>query len=106
MKRYALVFVHVGFAFVVLAGACSNPVKSKLKGNWRSKDGVTKLNITDKEFTLDDGEAIAEDYFIKGDTIFTSFQGNQPYTKFIIEKMDEKYLKLMGPDSLATEYSR
>jgi hypothetical protein len=106
MKKYALIFVHVAGAFVLLAGACSNPVKSKLKGNWRSNDGVTKLNITDKEFTLDDGEAIAEDYFIKGDTIFTSFQGNQPYTSFVVQKLDDHYLKLMGPDSVAMEYTK
>ncbi len=106
MKRYALIFVHVAGAFLLLAGACSNPVKSKLKGNWHSKDGGTKLNITDKEFMMDDGEAIPEDYFIKGDTIFTSFEGNQPYTKFVVQKLDEKYLKLMGPDSVAMEYTR
>ena len=106
MKRYALTSVHVAFAFLLLAGACSNPVKSKLKGNWHSNDGVTKLVITEKQFTMDDGEAIAEDYFIKGDTIFTSFEGNQPYTTFIIQRLDEHYLKLMGPDSVATEYKR
>ena len=106
MKRYALLSVHIGCAFLLFAGACSNSVKSQLKGNWRSRDGVTKLNITDKEFLLDDGEAIPEDYFIKGDTIFTSFEGNQPYTKFIVQKLDENHLKLMGPDSVATEFTR
>jgi len=106
MKRYALPFVHVACAILLLAGACSNPVKSKIKGNWRSKDGVTKLNITDKEFMMDDGEAIPEDYFVKGDTIFTSFQGNQPYTSFVVQKLDEHYLKIMGPDSVAMEYTR
>ncbi len=55
---------------------------------------------------MDDGEAIAEDYFVKGDTVFTSFQGNQPYTAFVVQKLDEHYLKLMGPDSVAVEYSR
>jgi len=96
----------VACAFLLLSGACSNPVKSKLKGNWRSKDGVTKLNITEKEFMMDDGEAIPEDYFIKGDTIFTSFQGNQPYTSFVVQKLDDHYLKIMGPDSVAMEYTR
>jgi hypothetical protein len=106
MKKYALIFVHVACAFVLLFVACSNPVKDKLKGSWRSKDGATKLNITEKAFTMDDGEAIAEDYIVKGDTISTSFQGNQPYTNFIIQKVDEHNLKLMGPDSVAVEYSR
>lgn len=106
MKKYALIFVHVTCAFVLITGACSDRPKSKLLGNWRSKDGATKLNITKKGFTMDDGEAIAEDYFIKGDTIFTSFKGNQPYTSFVIQKLDEHYLQLMGPDSVAVEYNR
>jgi len=106
MKKKALITGFVAIAFVLLAVACSNPVKSKLKGNWHSNDGVTKLIITDKQFTMDDGEAIPEDYFIKGDTIFTSFQGNQPYTTFIVQKLDAHYLKLMGPDSVAIEYKR
>jgi hypothetical protein len=106
MKKYILIFLHVACAFALLIVACTNPVKSKLKGNWHSKDGSVKLNITDKNFTLDDGEAIAEDYFIKGDTVFTSFQGNQPYTSFVVQKLDDHYLKLMGPDSVAVEYSK
>lgn len=104
MKKYILLVTYVVYIF--LLPGCSNPAKRKLKGNWHAKDGVTKLNITEQDFTLDDGEAIAEDYFIKGDTIFTSFKGNQPYTSFIVQKLDEHYLKLMGPDSVAVEYSR
>jgi hypothetical protein len=106
MNKYALIFVHLACASVLFTMACSNPVKSKLKGNWRSTDGTVKLNITDKGFTMDDGEAIAEDYFVKGDTIYTSYQGNQPYTSFIVQKLDDHNLKLMGPDSVAVEYSR
>ena len=106
MKRFALIFVHVACASVLLIVACSNPVKNKIQGNWRSKDGSTKLNITEKKFMLDDDDAIAEDYFLKDDTIFTSFQGNQPYTSFVVQKLDDHYLKLMGPDSIAVEYSR
>lgn len=106
MKKYILIFVHIACALVLLIVACSNPVKSKLQGKWRSKDGVTKLNITEKQFIMDDGEAIPEDYFIKKDTIFTSFQGNQPYTSFVVQKLDDHYLKLMGPDSVAIEFNR
>jgi hypothetical protein len=106
MNKYALIFVHIASAFVLFAAACSNPVKNKLQGNWRSNDGAIKLTITDKSFTLDDGEAVPEDYFMKGDTVFTSFQGNLPYTTFVVEKVDAHYLKLMGPDSVAVEYSR
>jgi len=94
------------YATALLLTACSNSGKSKLKGNWRSKDGTVKLRVTDKQFTTNDGEAITEDYFVKGDTLYTSFQGNQPYTKFIIQKLDDHILKLMGPDSVAVEYKR
>jgi hypothetical protein len=86
--------------------ACSNPIKKKLKGYWHSKDGVTKLNITEKAFAMDDGESIPEDYFIKEDTIFTSYQGNEPYTSFVVQKLDDHYLKLLGPDSVTVEFSR
>ena len=106
MNKYALIFVHVACASVLFTMACSNPVKNKLKGGWRSKDGAIKLNITENNFTMDDGEAVAEDYFIKDDTIFTSYQGNQPYTGFVVQQLDDHYLKLMGPDSVAVEYSR
>ena len=106
MNKYALIFVHVACAFILLIAACSSPVKNKLQGSWKSKDGATKLHITDKNFTMDDGEAIAEDYFVKNDTIFTSFQGNQPYTRFAVQKLDDHYLKLLGPDSTAMEFSR
>ena len=106
MKNFALIFVHISSALLLLVGACKSPVKNKLQGNWRSKDGSIKLLITDKSFTMDDGEAIAEDYFIKGDTVFTSFQGNTPYTSFVVQKLDDHNLKLMGPDSVAVEYRR
>ncbi|HEY5327648.1 MAG TPA: hypothetical protein VIJ27_11660 [Mucilaginibacter sp.] len=106
MIKLALIIIRVVCVLVLLIAACSNPVKDKLKGKWRSKDGSTKLYITEKDFTMDDGEGIAEDYFIMDDTIFTSFQGNQPYTSFVVQKLDGHYLKLMGPDSVAVEYSR
>lgn len=94
------------YAIALLVAACSKPASSKLKGDWRSKDGSVKLHVTDKQFTTNDGEAITEDYFVKGDTLFTSFQGNQPYTVFVIQKLDDHNLKLMGPDSVAVEYRR
>ena len=106
MKKFALIFVHIAGAFLLFAGACKQQPKGKFVGKWRSKDGAVKLDITNKNFIMDDGLAIAEDYFIKGDTIFTSFQGNQPYTSFVVQKVDDHYLKLMGPDSVAVEYSR
>jgi len=105
MKAH-LLFLYSACAMALLVTSCSNPNKNKLKGNWRSKDGSVKLQITDKAFITNDGQAITEDYFLKGDTIFTSFQGNQPYTVFLIQKLDDHNLKLMGPDSVAVEYSR
>ncbi len=105
MKRYVLILIHLSCAFVLFWVACSNPTPgNKLQGSWKSKDGLAKLKITDKVFTMDDGEA--EDYFTKGDTVFTSYQGNKPYTVFIVQKLDEHNLKLMGPDSVAIEYNR
>ena len=111
MKKFALIFIHLACAVVLFGVACTSNTpnanaNTKLKGSWKSKDGATKLKITDKGFTMDDGEAIAEDYFVKGDTIFTSFEGNKPYTAFLIQKLDDHNLKLMGPDSVAVEYSR
>jgi hypothetical protein len=105
MKTFSLLLIPAAWSLVLLA-SCSNPVKNKLKGTWRSKDGTVKLHITEKGFMMDDDESLAEDYFLKGDTIFTSFQGNKPYTGFIIQKLDDNYLKLMGPDSIAVEYNR
>jgi hypothetical protein len=105
MKKHTLLSVSAGCMLIFLTAACSNPTQTKLKGNWRSKDGSSRLNITDKGFIMDD-EAFAEEYFLRGDTIFTSFQGNQPYTSFVVQKVDDHYLKLLGPDSVAMEYSR
>ena len=106
MKKYALIFIHVIFAFVLLTVACSSPVQKKLKGNWHSKDGVTKLKITDKSFITNDDESIPEDYFVKGDTIYTSFKGNEPLTQFVVQKLDDHNLQLTGPDSVAMEFKR
>ena len=105
MKTYASTFILLACACVLLTAACHNNSQpnKKLQGSWKSKDGITNLKITDKQFTLDNE---AEDYFLKGDTIFTSFEGNLPYTKFVIQKLDEKQLNLMFPDSVAVEFSR
>jgi hypothetical protein len=67
---------------------------------------MSPLKITDKQFIMDNDEQNAEDYFTKGDTIFTSFEGNQPYTKFVIQKLDEHQLNLLYPDSVVVEFSR
>jgi hypothetical protein len=106
MKSYPLIFTTAACVLVLTTVACS-PKKTqpdrKLQGIWKSKDGLINLKITDKQFTLDNEP---EDYFTKGDTIFTSFEGNLPYTKFLIQKLDEKQLSLMFPDSVSVEFSR
>jgi hypothetical protein len=104
MKKYPLIFIRLSCAFILFwAGCSSNPAQNKLKGNWKSKDSSATLKVTDKVFNMDGEE---EDYFTQGDTVFTSYQGNKPYTIFLVQKLDDHYLKLMGPDSIAVEYSR
>ncbi|HEY8780819.1 MAG TPA: hypothetical protein VIM16_04325 [Mucilaginibacter sp.] len=102
-KKYALLIAIYAALFT---GACFHRAKNKLMGKWHSKDGSIELRITENVFMMDDGDAIAENYFIKNDTIFTSFKGNLPYTPFVVQKLEDHYLKLVGPDSVAVEYSR
>ena len=107
MKNFLLLFVHLSCAAALFLGACSNKEKSKLTGEWIAKDAGIRLKITGNKFTEDTGTApVAEDYFVKGDTIFTSFEGNLPYTKFVIQQLDEHTLKLLYPDSVSVTFSR
>jgi len=55
---------------------------------------------------MDSDLQYAEDYFVKGDTIYSSFQGNQPYSKFVIQKLDDHNLKLLSPDSTIMEFTK
>jgi hypothetical protein len=106
MKTFALIFIHVACAFVLLIAACQKKeTNPKLIGNWKSKDATTTLKITDKQFTLDNESPVPEDYFLSGDTILTSFEGNQPYTKFVIQKLDDHQLNLLFPDSVTVEFT-
>lgn len=106
MKNIALLIVHFVFAVVLFAAACSGSSKSKLKGRWHAKDGTTELIITDKEFISDNDSSAAEEYFLKGDTILTSYHGNRPYTKYVIQHLDAYGLKLLYPDSVSVEFAR
>ena len=117
MKKYAFIFRHqcigVGFVWIVLLlSACSNSNSnsgssdSRLQGDWKLKDGDTKLKITKKKFAMDSDLQYAEDYFVKGDTIFSSFHGNQPYSKFVIQKLDDHNLRLLSPDSTVMEFTK
>lgn len=104
MKTFTLFFIHVACAFILVSAACNKTSgNQKLQGSWKSKDGSTHLKITHKQFMLD---SESEDYFLKGDTIFTSFEGNLPYTKFVIQKLDDKQLTLFFPDSVAVDFTR
>ncbi|MVN90754.1 hypothetical protein [Mucilaginibacter aquatilis] len=106
MKNYLLILVHVICALVLISAACSETGNSSLKGKWRSTDGKTQLQITGKQFILsEEAEPVAEDYFVKADTIFTSFEGSAP-TKFVIQQLDNKNLKLLYPDSLSVAFVR
>ncbi|WP_183566940.1 hypothetical protein [Mucilaginibacter sp. SP1R1] len=108
MTQKALLVPVIGL--ILLAFACNtapeHQVNKKLVGQWKSKDGNTKLEITDKGFTMDDGKPVTEDYFVNKDTIFTSYEGSRPYTRFEIKKLDDHQLTLFYPDSDLVEFSR
>lgn len=114
MKKYAFISIHksIGISLVLISTlltiACShtNSDNRKLLGDWTLKTGDTKLKITDKKFAMDSDLQYAEDYFVKGDTIFTSFEGNQPYSKFVVQKLGDHELKLLSPDSTMMEFTR
>ena len=105
MKKHALTYIMLA-AVITLAACDKKQDNKKLQGNWVSKNKETTLKITPKKYIMDGDEQSAEDYFTKGDTIFTSFEGNQPYTKFVIKKLDEQNLNLIYPDSVLIEFSR
>jgi hypothetical protein len=108
MKNHLLLGIHAVCVAILVTAACSgaNTTAAKIKGEWRSTDNVTILKITAKQFTMDSDSPIIEDYFIKGDTIYTSFQGNLPYTKFVVKQVDGHKLKLLYPDSVLVEFTK
>ncbi len=95
--------------FTIVFSGCNDqsPVKNKIEGSWLSEDGKARLKITGKDFTLDEGDGpIAESYFVKGDTVFTSYEGSQPFTKFVIKDLSDKSLTLVYPDSASVKFIR
>ncbi len=112
MKTEKLLFkktILLLLLFFLFAFGCkqTQSAKGKIHGKWRSEDGKTKLTITQKEFTLDEGEEpIAESYFVQGDSIFTSYEGSQPFTKFVIKNVSDKALTLVYPDSTSVNFIR
>jgi hypothetical protein len=109
MKKHSSTIVCIIFASVLFITSChkSGSAGSKLlQGEWKLKTGDTKLKITGKKFAMDSDLKYAEDYFVKDDTIFTSFEGNQPYTKFVVQQLDDHSLKIISPDSTIMEFTR
>ena len=107
MKYNALIYLLAFFVLSLSFLTCTNnSAYKKLEGKWSSKDGITKLHITNKQFTINDGQPVTEDYFVKNDTIFTSYQGGTPYSKFLIKNLDEHKLTLFYPDSDIVEFTR
>ena len=106
MSKARFIFISVSLQSVLLISACSHPpADRRLLGEWRSTKG-DKLKITEKQFTLESDSPEPEDYFVKKDTIFTSYQGNLPYTKYAIMSLDDHHLKLFTPDSTTVEFAR
>ena len=106
-KIYPHIFVAFACIIILFSVACNNnKTNPKLVGIWKSKTDGSLLKITDKQFTMESDAPDAEDYFVKGDTIFTSFQGNLPYTKYAILKLDDHSLKLFTPDSTSIEFTK
>lgn len=96
-------------AFMIMALldiACSHPANKNIQGTWKAKSGTGQLIINKTKFVLDTDEGLAEDYFVKGDTIFTSFEGNLPYSKFVIQEIDDHNLQLLSPDSAVMQFTR
>ncbi|QQL49842.1 hypothetical protein [Mucilaginibacter ginkgonis] len=106
MKNFALIAIHVLCGTVLMFAACTGSTQSKLKGNWHSKDGSIKLKITNKQVITNNDTSAAEEYILKEDTILTSFEGNRPYTKLVIQKLDGDDMQLLYPDSVSIEFSK
>ncbi len=106
MKKTYLILVVVAVGVVVISACNPSTGKAKFLGKWHSQDQKTNLKITAKEFVLDEGEPIAENYFVKGDSLFTSYEGSQPYTKFVVKNLTDKSMTLIYPDSTAVRFFR
>jgi hypothetical protein len=109
MKINPLISVFVAGLLMLLSVACSHPGSKsnpKLIGVWISKKDGSKLKITERQFTMESDAPDPEDYFVKGDTIYTSFEGNLPYTTYAIKQLDDHTLKLFTPDSTVVVFSK
>lgn len=112
VEKLNMIKIYLPFAVLlsVITALCScnhSTFKNKIQGNWKSEDGKTKLKITTKDFVLNEWtEPIAESYFVKEDSIFTSYEGSQPFTKFVVKNLSNKSLTLVYPDSTSIKFVR
>jgi hypothetical protein len=108
MKIITFVFIGISCVVMLFSVACSSKHKKdpNLIGEWKSTADGSKLNITDKGFMMTKDSPEPEDYFVKGDTIYTSFEGNLPYTKYAIKHLDAHQLKLFTPDSALVAFTK
>jgi len=108
MKIIAFLIIGMACLMMLLSVACWPKQKRdpNLIGEWKSTADGSKLNITDKGFMMMKDSPEPEDYFVKGDTIYTSFEGNLPYTKYAIKHLDAHQLKLFTPDSTLVEFTK
>ncbi|WP_179412482.1 hypothetical protein HDF19_04470 [Mucilaginibacter sp. E4BP6] len=108
MKIITFLIIGMACLMMLLSVACSPKQKRdpNLIGEWKSTADGSKLNITDKGFMMMKDSPEPEDYFVKGDTIYTSFEGNLPYTKYAIKHLDAHQLKLFTPDSTLVEFTK
>lgn len=108
MYKIKVLFTATCCLLILLTISCSPKQKRdpNLVGVWKSTTDGSKLNITDKGFMMTKDSPEPEDYFVKGDTIYTSFEGNLPYTKYAIKHLDAHTLKLFTPDSTLVEFTK
>ncbi|MFI5158174.1 MAG: hypothetical protein ACHQF4_04870 [Sphingobacteriales bacterium] len=108
MDKIKMLFATSCCLVILLTVSCSPKQKPdpNLIGEWKSTADGSKLNITDKGFMMTNDSPEPEDYFVKGDTIYTSFEGNLPYTKYAIKHLDAHQLKLFTPDSTLVEFTK
>ena len=106
MKKTYFILAVGAVGIVVITACKSSAANKKLLGKWHSAVQKTKLKVTAKDFILDEGEPIAESYFAKGDTLFTSYEGSQPYTEFLIRDLTDKSMTLVYPDSTLVSFLR
>lgn len=105
MKNLALFTIHLTCAGILAGAACStNNKKTRLQSNGQPATPATRLKITERQFAM--GKGPVKDYYLKGDTIYTSADNNLSNTRFVIQQLDDRRLQLLAPDSVAIAFVR